>query len=299
MNLISKLAKLELIIFFIMYGLVCLPANAFDHSFDNSPHQTKTEIKRAEFIGNEGAYGGDDIPLDFKNSAFKAIKNIRNNLYSDLIVLNKLDLWSTVVNVKVFTTDQDLYVDTGHSLQSSVALTFPAKNAIYVNSKRWSAISLAKEKEALALHEILILFGLETTGVYTYSQIYLEQLSNCDYNICLKLIKLTCEITNDDFKKNGVSPIIQSQSKRDLYDGLLNMQFDLSNHSSGLNVDVYFVDGGSTKSILINVIKNNSLLSVSEINNVREMPKNIVHSWHTNDLNLRSRWQINCTFNAD
>jgi uncharacterized protein len=81
------------------------------------------------------------------------------------------------LEVKVIIVDETLPLQIGSAVQTSAALNFPGENQILVNRSAWKQIADDKMKEALALHELLSLMGLEGTGQYTISQKYSRGLA--------------------------------------------------------------------------------------------------------------------------
>ena len=123
-----------------------------------------------ERVGN----GGDDIGLNFFKLFSTALSNIKNELpdvYSNIYSANLKDVSQ---KIKVVVVDEILDVRYKDIIQNSVATNIPSEKTIYVNRKRWNAIFDENLKEAIALHEVLSLYGIEQSGFYPISSKYLD-----------------------------------------------------------------------------------------------------------------------------
>jgi hypothetical protein len=151
--------------------LAFIAANVFLFSFNGA---AETEI------GN----GGDPIALEFQNSAQIAIKDIQGDL-ADYPSLKGVDLGSIFAHTLVLVTDTPLYVTSGVTTQESTAINHHNPDTVVINRASWERIENFNVRDALALHEILGLAGIEGTGNYSVSQVYLNRESvPCSQDLC-------------------------------------------------------------------------------------------------------------------
>jgi hypothetical protein len=121
-------------------------------------------------IGN----GGDEIGLEFEGAARTAAENTKKYLKPLLGSSLQIDWSKALSGLTILVVDEPLFVESGSVKQESVAVNYPGTRTIKINRKRWKEISGLRIKEGIALHEILSLEGLEATGRYPYSAIYLS-----------------------------------------------------------------------------------------------------------------------------
>lgn len=137
------------------------------------------QLRAGEVTGDKG-HGGDPLGLEFKNAAATAIGAVKANH----AVFSKLDganLLKILHQSRVLVSDQRLNVKTKNDGdQDSAAINYHSRSGdvIVINRSRWNAIESADVKQALALHEVLGLSGVEDTGNYSQSQLYLEMLGH-------------------------------------------------------------------------------------------------------------------------
>lgn len=134
--------------------------------------------------GNDQGNGGSPEALEFHDCAKRAVQ-----IYRQFLLKNKetksLNFEKLLAEVKVLTTKSSLFSELDGEVQNSTAINFPNTKTILVNEKRWRAIRETAVREALALHEILSLLGVEKTGDYHISRGYLEVAGvRCDKGIC-------------------------------------------------------------------------------------------------------------------
>lgn len=67
-------------------------------------------------------------------------------------------------------------VNAGSMVQESIAINRPSSMTILLNRYRWQAEKDLRLKGGIALHEVVSLAGLETTGFYPISSRYIDQL---------------------------------------------------------------------------------------------------------------------------
>lgn len=116
--------------------------------------------------------GGDSTGMSFKQSFSTAMKTLLRAHALSPFDYNRI--LSYADSVRVISTDETLNAEANESYQSSVALNDRAKNLITVNRAGWKAITDPRVREAIALHEVLSVIGIESTGIYTYSGKYKE-----------------------------------------------------------------------------------------------------------------------------
>jgi hypothetical protein len=142
--------------------------------------------------------GGDPTGLEFTQCASSAIAVVQKDTVA-YPELKGVDLDTILDNAIVLVTDDPLPVEKNGVEQDSVAINYRAPETIVINRSRWDAIATLQIKNAVALHEILGLAGIEDTGVYTISQRYLNSLGTpCTTGVCSN------EIANSAF--NVLSP---------------------------------------------------------------------------------------------
>lgn len=153
MNLTAKSVWMLLLVFLV------LPAHA-------APPQD----------GNEGGHGGDEVALEFLDAFDRARIYVQRDPSLAFASLRGFDFESTLASPRILTVDEPLFVEWGNQRQESAAVNYPRSKIIKVNRSRWRAIASPALKAALALHEVLGLVGLEETGNYPYSGLYLARV---------------------------------------------------------------------------------------------------------------------------
>lgn len=132
--------------------------------------------------GREGN-GGDGEALQFKLAGEAAIQSIIADPARYPEVRN-LDLRQALDRAQILVTQQTLVVTKDGIRQDSVAVNYPTKDLIVLNRARWAS-QPARVQQGLALHEILGLEGIETTGNYAVSQRFLMNAGlSCDQSLC-------------------------------------------------------------------------------------------------------------------
>lgn len=165
--------------------------------------------------GNEGAHGGDEVAADFSQSFVRALDNLRQQQPKIYKTLVKRNLESLLNETHIMVVERLLRVTVGSTEQDSVAINYPKDKIVLINRARWSRIHNRHLKEAIALHELLSIRGLEKSGRYGISARYLEMFN-------LKTSSLLTGVVNlgDDFKTNALvnspeylSALLQLQSQ--------------------------------------------------------------------------------------
>lgn len=126
-------------------------------------------MSRAE--GTRG--GGDEVALEF-HAAFQQAKQNLLVRQPDLVTSQE---WSQLdiklAEARILVVNRPLLVTLNGVVQESIATNNPVDNTIEINRTRWKAITDNHLKEAVTLHEIRSLLGLESTGHYPVSGRYL------------------------------------------------------------------------------------------------------------------------------
>ncbi len=119
-------------------------------------------------VGN----GGNEVALDFLNSAKKMLSIYGSELKTYPQLKGK-DLGKVVEKAQILVSSTSLFLEINGIKQESTAVNFKDPLTIVISEKRWANIKENAIKEALALHELLGLVGVEKTGVYFISKKYL------------------------------------------------------------------------------------------------------------------------------
>jgi hypothetical protein len=117
--------------------------------------------------------GGDEVGLEFRNAFANALRAVKDGTIGGNFSAE--DLEKAAEKARVLVVEESLSVSFGGAKQDSVAVNIPADALIKVNRTRWIGLKTEKLKEAVALHEVLSLIGVERTGYYEISARYLEQ----------------------------------------------------------------------------------------------------------------------------
>lgn len=134
--------------------------------------------------GREGN-GGDPAALEFQKSALQAIQDIQSEA-TEYPAVKAAELSAIVLRLKILVVSDPLFVKKEGVSQESAAVNYPDIDTIYLNRARWKEITNPDVRRALALHELLGLAGLESSGSYPISQKYLvKRGENCRPEICL------------------------------------------------------------------------------------------------------------------
>ena len=130
------------------------------------------------WAGHEGANGGDETALEFRQTFNKAMSRIMNDEYLKKQFATRINLAEfsrASATARILTTMEPLLATTAYAPQESVALNWPERQTIQVNRSRWKEIMNPFLREGISLHEFLSLQGLESTGDYTFSATYVEK----------------------------------------------------------------------------------------------------------------------------
>ena len=143
-----------------------------------------SSLKAAPVEGRETGNGGDAVALEFQVSAQEAIQDISKN-QARYPKAQAGELMRAFVGASILVTDKPLFVKKGDVTQESAAVNFHGPDTILINRDRWREIKTVQVRRALALHEILGLLGVESTGDYSVSQVYLNDIGiKCNVGLC-------------------------------------------------------------------------------------------------------------------
>lgn len=117
--------------------------------------------------------GGDEVALEFRNAFATALRAVKEGKITGRFSAE--DLERAAEKASVIVVDEKITVRFRDLTQESVAVNKPAEGLIKINRDRWNRLKNAKIQEAVALHEVLSLIGVERTGYYEVSAKYLEK----------------------------------------------------------------------------------------------------------------------------
>jgi|GEM_PF-4844413 len=117
--------------------------------------------------------GGDNIGLEFHESFAAAIKKAEGRAPDLARELEAAGLTQALAVARVIVVDEPLRIRIAGKLQDSVAANERESQTIYVNRAKWQSLDDQILREAIAIHEVASLKGLETTGSYSLSSRYL------------------------------------------------------------------------------------------------------------------------------
>lgn len=128
-------------------------------------------------MGTKDGGGGDNIALEFQDAARGALRYLEQNFPEIFQELLSQDVETLIETAKVFVVDEALDVENKKFIQSSVAFNSPKSQTIYINRLKWVEILNENIKKAIALHEVLSLKNIESTGRYPISTKLYSKLS--------------------------------------------------------------------------------------------------------------------------
>ncbi len=134
-------------------------------------------------MGRDGN-GGSDIGLELKFFGAKAAAIVASHprLYPEVA---GRDLLAVLDGALVLVSLEPIYVAKGGVVQECTAKNIRSPDTIIVNKRAWDKIRSESVKQALALHEILGLAGIESTGDYRVSNRFLRSLGvDCQSGLC-------------------------------------------------------------------------------------------------------------------
>jgi hypothetical protein len=123
-------------------------------------------------VGGNSGGGGHDLGLEFQKFMFDALAGLKTNLPDVYRQLESYDLDTVASNAQIIVLENALDATVQGYLQDSVAVNLPETQIILVNGSRWQGVQDSKLREGIALHELLSLKKLESTGFYPISSRY-------------------------------------------------------------------------------------------------------------------------------
>lgn len=123
-------------------------------------------------LGTNSGGGGDDVGLDFQRTLQMALEGLRNQEPKTFKILEEKNIIGLARGIKIIVVDEELEAPIKGYTQNSVAVNLPHIKTILVNRQRWNNVKDSVIKEGIALHEIVSLLKLESTGRYDISSRY-------------------------------------------------------------------------------------------------------------------------------
>jgi hypothetical protein len=145
-------------------------------------NQEETLREFRKFMGGLNGGGGDEVGLEFEGSlryALGVIKRREPELYQKMKGRGLDEILPTLRYVVI---GQPIRVMFRNLTQDSTAAYDPRVRVIVIDRDRWNKIPNARIQQALALHELAGILGLEQTGEYFHSSLYSHLMANtvCD-----------------------------------------------------------------------------------------------------------------------
>jgi hypothetical protein len=247
-----------------------------------------------DFMGNEGAHGGNDIAFQFASATQNAIDYISGTQSPKFNDLKCILLTSFFNKIKIYVSQEPLFIDNGSIRQKSVIISIPEENTIYINEKDWNSITDENTKNALAMHELLIFVGLEKTGDYTYSEYYLRDKNNlCKDISCFVEKKYFCKL----IESTGLNNITKTQKGLGtLNSGKLGIEYlRLEDKNSKIEVDIFLFETLINKDIALTVYQTGKY--ITELNltldQKEKLPGIISQKWYDFYDNSKT-WEVIC-----
>jgi hypothetical protein len=117
--------------------------------------------------------GGDPVAIEFQSSAAVAIQEVESDI-QDFPQIRDKSPETILAHAKILVSDTPLYIESNGVRQESAAINAHSPDRIILNRSSWNSIESQEVKNALALHEVLSLAGIEDTGSYPVSANYLS-----------------------------------------------------------------------------------------------------------------------------
>jgi hypothetical protein len=118
------------------------------------------------FAGPRDSGGGNDLGLDFESEAMRGIQNLSSAEADDTL---KQKMRAVVASTKFIVVNQDLYVKINGDTQPALVINDPSANTVTINGNAWPKLSSEPQRQSLAVHEVLSLMKIESTGDYHIS----------------------------------------------------------------------------------------------------------------------------------
>jgi len=149
-------------------------------------------------IGN----GGNETAIDFLRSAHQMLSIFGNELKT-FPELKKHNLSKVLEETSILVSTTPLHVELRGKIQEVTAINFQNPKTIIIHEARWKNIKLDAVKEALALHELLSLIGIEKTGSYYISKNYLVKNGiHCVDDLCEEQVRQNSDEVFCRFQNN-------------------------------------------------------------------------------------------------
>jgi hypothetical protein len=124
---------------------------------------------------NEKGNGGNATALEFMKNLSNALGGILKSNSELATRLNEGEILNRAKHATIVVVETPLIINIQGIDQPCVATNDPQRSLIQINQNQWAAINDVHIKEAIALHEVLSLEGLEDTGNYPLSSQYISQ----------------------------------------------------------------------------------------------------------------------------
>lgn len=134
--------------------------------------------------------GGDPVGLEFHQAFHDAVKRAGERAPELAAEIESAGLVAVLAEAKVIVVDTVLSVAHAGATQDSAAANDRAARTIYVQRKRWGDIDDSFLREALALHEVAGLAGLEATGDYSLSGKYLRAIGRAETDVTSAVMRV-------------------------------------------------------------------------------------------------------------
>lgn len=158
----------------VVFGLAVVPGRAEVVNIDNSKppvtaaafSKDKQAARAKEIRGGVNGGGGDEVGIFFQKALTNALENVKNIEPVAYKKLQERGLNEVLETLLFITTTQELEHIAGLVTQSSTSGYDRENRIVVINRNRWLNIRNERAKEALALHEIGGILGIESTGNY-------------------------------------------------------------------------------------------------------------------------------------
>lgn len=129
-------------------------------------------IRQARREGGNSGGGGNDVGVEFQRAFLNAVQEIRRRAPEVHAKLLEARVEKFANEALVIVVDDRLEVQISGFIQNSVAYNNPEFGVILVHREEWQKIKSQRQREAIALHEVLSLAGIESSGRYPISAAY-------------------------------------------------------------------------------------------------------------------------------
>jgi len=119
--------------------------------------------------------GGDDAALEFTTAFASGLTDLAKFAPELSSLVNAEATRAALARTVIFVEDDETVND--RRAPEAVAFTDVAENRIFLNRARWQAVAHSRLREAIALHEVLTLSGVENEARFTVSAGYLAKFN--------------------------------------------------------------------------------------------------------------------------